>query len=173
MQIKIIIIGVLVSCSYLIGDFISKIYTTRHKEVNEIIRILENIRSDISFGLYTLNEVFNRIGNKKDFLLSNFFRCISYDLTKNTDKTLEEVILFNIKNLQKESYLNDKDIEELKEVLISLGKSDVSSQQRVIDLSIENFKKTTLETKEDIEKKGVVYKKLSTIIGVMIGIILI
>ena len=173
MQIKIIIIGVLVSCSYLIGDFISKIYTTRRKEVNEIIRILENIRSDISFGRYTLNEVFNRIGNKKDFLLSNFFRCISYDLTKNTDKTLEEVILFNIKNLQKESYLNDKDIEELKEVLISLGKSDVSSQQRVIDLSIENFKKTTLETKEDIEKKGVVYKKLSTIIGVMIGIILI
>lgn len=173
MQIKIIIIGVLVSCSYLIGDFISKIYITRHKEVNEIIRILESIRADISFGLYTLDEVFRRIGNKKDLLLSNFFKNVSDDLTKNTDKTLEEIIIFNIKNLKKESYLNDKDIEELKEVLISLGKSDISSQQRVIDLAIENLKKITLETKEDIEKKGVVYKKLSTIIGVMIGIILI
>ena len=43
----------------------------------------------------------------------------------------------------------------------------------MIDLSIENFKKLTLETKEDIDKKGSVYRKISTIIGIVIGIILI
>ena len=42
----------------------------------------------------------------------------------------------------------------------------------MIDLSIENLKKITEETKEDISQKGMVYKKLVTIIGIMIGIIL-
>ena len=42
----------------------------------------------------------------------------------------------------------------------------------MIDLSIENLKKITVETKEDISQKGMIYRKLATIIGVMIGIIL-
>ena len=42
----------------------------------------------------------------------------------------------------------------------------------MIDLSIENLKKITEETKEDVNQKGMIYRKLSTIIGVMIGIIL-
>ncbi|TQW49559.1 stage III sporulation protein AB, partial [Clostridioides difficile] len=55
----------------------------------------------------------------------------------------------------------------------TLGKSDIESQQRMIDLSIENLKKQTYETKEDINKKGVLYKKLVTFIGIGICIILI
>ncbi len=43
----------------------------------------------------------------------------------------------------------------------------------MIDLSIENLKKITGETKEDIKQKGIVYRKLATIVGIIIGIILI
>ena len=39
--------------------------------------------------------------------------------------------------------------------------------------SIENLKKITGETKEDINQKGMVYRKLATIVGLIIGIILI
>ena len=42
----------------------------------------------------------------------------------------------------------------------------------MIDLSINNLKKMTEESLEDINKKGNVYKKLSTIIGLVIGIFL-
>ena len=173
MQIKVMIIAILVGCSYLIGENIYKAYSNRHKQLNDLIRILEILRMDLSFGLYTLEEIFKRIGNKSEYFLSGFFKNMEYELHNNQSKVLEEILNDNIKILIKETYLQDNEIDELKKLIITLGKSDIESQTRMIDLSIENFKKLTLETKEDIDKKGSVYRKISTIIGIVIGIILI
>lgn len=174
MQIKIFLIAILIAASYLIGEQIYKAYIKRHKQLNELIRILEVIRMDLAFGLYTLDEVFNGIGsNKNEFVLSRFFNNMSIDLREKINMTLEEILDINIYKLQKESYLQDREVEELKKLILTLGKSDVCSQERMIDLSVENLKKLTSESQEDITKKGMVYKKLSTIMGLIVGIILI
>ena len=173
MQIKIFIIGTLVACSYLIGEYIYKAYTKRHKEVNDLIRILEIMRMDLSFGLYTLEEVFKRLGEKDEFSTAKFFKSLSQELHNNTYKVLEDILNDNVHILVKETYLQNKEVDELKKLILTLGKSDIDSQARMIDLSIENLKKITGETKEDINQKGMVYRKLATIIGLIIGIILI
>ena len=173
MQIKIIIIGILIGSSYLIGDFIYKSYTKRHKELNDLIRILEIMRMDLSFGLYTLEEIFKRLGDKEEFCTSNFFKRLENELHNNTYKVLDDVLNDSIHILMKETYLQNKEIDELKKLIFTLGKSDIESQSRMIDLSIENLKKITGETKEDINQKGMVYRKLATIVGLIIGIILI
>ena len=173
MQIKIFIIGILVACSYLIGEYIYKAYTKRHKEVNDLIRILEIMRMDLSFGLYTLEEVFKRLGEKDEFSTAKFFKSLSQELHNNTYKVLEDILNDNVHILVKETYLQNKEVDELKKLILTLGKSDIDSQERMIDLSIENLKKITGETKEDINQKGIVYRKLATIIGLIIGIILI
>lgn len=173
MQIKIFIIGVLIVCSYLIGEYIYKAYTKRHKEVNDLIRILEIMRMDLSFGLYTLEEIFKRLGDKVEFCTSNFFKRLENELHNNSYKVLDEILNDSIQILIKETYLQDKEINELKKLIFTLGKSDIESQSRMIDLSIENLKKITGETKEDIKQKGIVYRKLATIVGIIIGIILI
>ncbi|WP_286317007.1 stage III sporulation protein AB [Romboutsia ilealis] len=173
MQIKIFIIGVLIVCSYLIGEYIYKAYTKRYKEVNDLIRILEIMRMDLSFGLYTLEEIFKRLGDREEFCTSNFFKRLENELHNNSYKVLDEILNDNIQILIKETYLQDKEINELKKLIFTLGKSDIESQSRMIDLSIENLKKITGETKEDIKQKGIVYRKLATIVGIIIGIILI
>ncbi|MCI9258886.1 MULTISPECIES: stage III sporulation protein AB [Romboutsia] len=173
MQIKIFIIGVLIVCSYLIGEYIYKAYTKRHKEVNDLIRILEIMRMDLSFGLYTLEEIFKRLGDREEFCTSNFFKRLENELHNNSYKVLDEILNDSIQILIKETYLQDKEINELKKLIFTLGKSDIESQSRMIDLSIENLKKITGETKEDIKQKGIVYRKLATIVGIIIGIILI
>ncbi|MGX4598789.1 stage III sporulation protein AB [Faecalimicrobium sp. JNUCC 81] len=173
MQIKIIIIGILVGCSYLIGEHIYKAYTNRHKQLNDLIRILEIIRMDLSFGLYTLEEIFKRIGEKTEYCTSKFFKSMEYELHNNQSKVLDKILNDNIGILIKETYLQNKEVDELKKLILTLGKSDIESQTRMIDLSVENFKALTKETKEDVEKKGTVYRKLSTVIGLIIGIILI
>ena len=173
MQIKIFIIGILVACSYLIGEYIYKAYTKRHKEVNDLIRILEIMRMDLSFGLYTLEEVFKRLGEKDEFSTAKFFKSLAQELHNNTYKVLEDILNDNVHILVKETYLQNKEVDELKKLILTLGKSDIDSQERMIDLSIENLKKITGETKEDINQKGMVYRKLATIIGLIIGIILI
>ncbi len=173
MQIKIFIIGVLIVCSYLIGEYIYKAYTKRHKEVNDLIRILEIMRMDLSFGLYTLEEIFKRLGDREEFCTSNFFKRLENELHNNSYKVLDEILNDSIQILIKETYLQDKEINELKKLIFTLGKSDIESQSRMIDLSIENLKKITGETKEDIKQKGIVYRKLATKVGIIIGIILI
>ncbi|RDY24853.1 stage III sporulation protein AB [Romboutsia maritimum] len=173
MQLKIILIGVLVGCSYLIGDYLYKAYTKRHKQLNDLIRILEIIRMDLSFGLYTLEEIFERVGQRKEYSLSIFFKSMSLDLHKNSSKILDEIVKDNIDILTKETYLQNKEVDEVKKLILTLGKSDILSQERMIDLSIENLKKLTDESKDDINKKGLLYKKLTTFIGIGIGIILI
>ena len=173
MQIKVIIIGILVACSYLIGEYIYKAYSNRHKQVNDLIRILEMIRMDLSFGMYTLEEIFKRMGEKTEYCTSNFFKKIEDELHNNQRKILDEILNDNIQMLTKETYLQNKEVDELRKLILTLGKSDIESQTRMIDLSIENLKKITTETKEDIDKKGMVYRKLSTVVGIAIGIILI
>ena len=173
MQIKIFLIGILIACSYLIGEFIYQAYTKRHKQLNELIRILEVMRMDLSFGLYTLEEVFKRLGEKDEFSTAKFFKSLSQELHNNTYKVLQDILNDNVHILVKETYLQNKEVDELKKLILTLGKSDIDSQERMIDLSIENLKKITGETKEDINQKGMVYRKLATIIGLIIGIILI
>lgn len=173
MQIKIFLIGTLIASSYLIGEYIYKAYIKRHKQLSELIRILEIMRMDLAFGLYTLEEVFNSIGNKKEFELSAFFENMGSDLRKESSMTLDEILEKNSEKMQKETYLQDKEVEELKKLILTLGKSDICSQERMIDLAVENLKKLTSESQEDINKKGMVYRKLATIMGVIVGIILI
>ena len=69
--------------------------------------------------------------------------------------------------------MQDREVDELKKLILTLGKSDIYSQERMIDLAIENLKKLTSESQEDITKKGMVYRKLSAIMGIIVGIILI
>ena len=128
---------------------------------------------DLSFGLYTLEEIFKRLGDKEEFCTSNFFKRLENELHNNTYKVLDDVLNDSIHILMKETYLQNKEIDELKKLIFTLGKSDIESQSRMIDLSIENLKKITGETKEDINQKCMVYRKLATIVGLIIGIILI
>lgn len=173
MQIKIVLIGVLIGCSYLIGEFIYKAYIKRHKQLGDLIRILEIMRMDLSFGLYTLEEIFKRVGDKQEFSFYKFFKKMEDDLHNEQSRVLSDILNDNISLLAKETYLQNKEVDELKKLILTLGKSDIDSQTRMIDLSIENLKKVTSETQEDINKKGIVYRKLATIIGIAIGIILI
>lgn len=173
MQIKIFFIGILIGSSYLIGDIIHKAFIKRHNELNQVIRILEIIRMDLAFGLYTLEEIFYRASLKKDYCLCNFCKDMKEDLCKEDGRTLEEMLNENIIKLKKETNLQNKEIEELKKMFLTLGQSDIESQQRLIDLTCENLKKFTSDSKEEILKKGSLYKKLIMFIGICIGIILI
>ncbi|MDR0879896.1 MAG: stage III sporulation protein AB [Clostridioides sp.] len=171
MQIKIVIIGFLIGSSYLLGESVHKMFISRHKQINEMIRLLEIIRMDLSFGMYTLGEIFGRLSEKCMNCYSEFFEEISGGLMSDEGKTLDEVVGENIDLLKQDTYLSQNELDEISNLITVLGRSDVDSQQRMIDLTVENLKKITYESKEDISKKGVLYKKLITFVGIGICII--
>ena len=171
LEIKIILVGMLIGCSYLVGEDISKRYIKRHKQLNDLIRVLEIM--DLAFGMYTLEEIFRNIAVKDEYDFSEFFLKFADELSKEDGKTIEQILQDTINILYKNTYLKENEIEEFKKLILSLGKSEVESQERLIDLTVENLKKLTIESKEDIKNKGNLYKKLITFSGICIGIILI
>ena len=173
MQIKIFLVGMLIGCSYLFGEEISKRYIKRHRQLNDLIRILEIMRMDLSFGMYTLEEIFRNISLKDEYEFKEFFSILADSILKEDGRRLEYIVDDNIDILYKNTYLKKNEIEELKKLILSLGKSEIESQERLIDLTVENLKKLTVESKEDIKNKGNLYKKLITFSGICIGIILI
>ena len=173
MQIKIFLVGMLIGCSYLFGEEFSKRYIKRHRQLNDLIRILEIMRMDLSFGMYTLEEIFRNISLKDEYEFKEFFSILADSILKEDGRRLEDIVDDNIDILYKNTYLKKNEIEELKKLILSLGKSEIESQERLIDLTVENLKKLTVESKEDIKNKGNLYKKLITFSGICIGIILI
>ena len=173
LEIKIILVGMLIGCSYLVGEDISKRYIKRHKQLNDLIRVLEIIRMDLAFGMYTLEEILRNISLKDEYDFNEFFSKFADELSKEDGKTIDNILNETIHILYKDTYLKENEIEEFKKLILSLGKSEVESQERLIDLTVENLKKLTVESKEDIKNKGNLYKKLITFSGICIGIILI
>ena len=91
LQIKIFFVGLLIGSSYLIGDTIHKAFIKRHKELNEVISMLEIIRMDLDFGLYTMEEIFYRASLRKDYCLCSFCKDMKEDLEKEGYKNLLEL----------------------------------------------------------------------------------
>ena len=122
MQIKIFLVGMLIGCSYLFGEEISKRYIKRHRQLNDLIRILEIMRMDLSFGMYTLEEIFRNISLKDEYDFKEFFSILADSILKEDGRRLEDIVDDNIDILYKNTYLKKNEIEELKKLILSLGK---------------------------------------------------
>ena len=120
---------------------------------------------------YLLKNHIDTVKDEYDF--NEFFSKFADELSKEDGKTIDNILNETIHILYKDTYLKENEIEEFKKLILSLGKSEVESQERLIDLTVENLKKLTVESKEDIKNKGNLYKKLITFSGICIGIILI
>ena len=120
-----------------------------------------------------LINIVNKYSREDEYDFNEFFSKFADELSKEDGKTIDNILNETIHILYKDTYLKENEIEEFKKLILSLGKSEVESQERLIDLTVENLKKLTVESKEDIKNKGNLYKKLITFSGICIGIILI
>ena len=111
LEIKIILVGMLIGCSYLVGEDISKRYIKRHKQLNDLIRVLEIMRMDLAFGMYTLEEIFRNIAVKDEYDFSEFFLKFADELSKEDGKTIEQILQDTINILYKNTYLKENEIE--------------------------------------------------------------
>ncbi len=167
------LICIMIVCFFLLGDELYKSYKKKYKDIADLIKILEILHMELGFGLYTLSEVFFKLGEKKDFRLWEFFEELGKNLEKNESKFLEEIVNENVYLVKEKTFLGEKELEELKNLILNLGKSDFYSQERIIELAIENLKKMQEEAFLEVSTKGILYKKISLIMGFLLAIILL
>ncbi|WFD09062.1 stage III sporulation protein AB [Tepidibacter hydrothermalis] len=169
-MVKIVLIIFILICFFLLGEELYRSFKKKYSDISDLVKVLEVLNMQLEFGLYTLEEVFEKIGNKKEFNISYFFEALSIKLKEN-NKSLDDIVNESIPIINQKTNLSISEIEEIINLINNLGKSDYYSQKRIIDLAIENLKKNEKEAFLEIKTKGILYKKLSLTMGFLLVII--
>ena len=67
----------------------------------------------------------------------------------------------------------EREVEELRSLILSLGKSDFYSSEKILLTCTQSLKRYEEEAYADVSTKGVLYRKASIIFGLLLAIILI
>ena len=144
----VLIIILTVICSILIYLY----YAYRHKLYKDLIFICEYIKNDISFTKNNLNIILSK--------------CLS-KLSQST-----KYVLKNYQN--KDSKIIKKiDKENIEKLFTSLGVGDVEYENKNLIYFKDYFQTFEKEAYDDYKKKGLMYVKLSILLGLTICILIL
>lgn len=153
-----------------IGFLLSKRYSDRLKELNDISSLVNILKNKIKFTHKPLGEILEEISTiKKDTKILEIF---SKTGEKLEDRKIEEA--WNEAISEEKFYLNlrNEDIQLMRTLGNVLGKTDVEGQMSEIN-QFDNLLKIQIKNAEDEKNKNSkMYKSLGTIIGLAIVIIL-
>lgn len=153
-----------------IGFLLSKRYSDRLKELNDISSLVNILKNKIKFTHKPLGEILEEISTiKKDTKILEIF---SKTGEKLEDRKIEEA--WNEAISEEKFYLNlrNEDIQLIRTLGNVLGKTDVEGQMSEIN-QFDNLLKIQIKNAEDEKNKNSkMYKSLGTIIGLAIVIIL-
>ena len=166
--IKTIILFVVFVIASVIGFLISKKYTYRLNELEEMKTALNIFKSKIKFTYAPIPEIFNDISLNSSKNISKIFSNAKYNLENQlAGQAWENAIEMT------ECYFNKEDKQNLKSLSKLLGETDLEGQVSQIELTEIFLEKQIKQALEEKNKNGKLYKKLGAIIGLVIVIILI
>ena len=167
--IKVIILFLIFGICSIIGFLLSKKYVDRVSDLNEMKNALNILETKIKFTRKPIADIFYEISNTispnvgKIFLKSNEYIKCKETVGQAWSKALQET----------NTNFKQEDIDILKNLSKMLGKTDVEGQISEIRLT-ETFLNTQIEKAQTIcRKKKKMYRKLGTIIGLAVVILLL
>lgn len=165
--IKFFLLFIIFILSNIIGRTIAGKYRYRLEELKEIKNALNIFKSKIKFTYEPIPEIFDEISKNADKNISNIFKKAKEEMN---NKTAEEA--WNIAISDSQNNLNKEDISTLRMLSKMLGKSDIEGQVSQIDIT-QNFIDKQIENAEfEKNKNEKLYRKLGTIVGLAIVIVL-
>ena len=161
----------ILACSTSIGFLLSNKYINRVEELRSLSKLINVLQNKIKFTRKPLKDIFNELSKlEENKNIKRIFINMSQNLensvvSESWRKTIEE---------EKENLsLKEDDINILKTLGSTLGKSDVDGQLSEINLFTELLKNQIQKAEKEKEKNSKMYKSLGTIIGLVIVIVLI
>ena len=169
--IRYVFLILILGSSTSIGFLLSNRYINRVEELKSISKLINILQNKIKFTRKPLKEIFNELSKLED---NENIKSIFFKVSQNLDNHKMSETWNNIVEEEK-GYLSlkDEDINLLKTLGSTLGKSDVDGQMSEINLFAELLKIQIQKAEKEKEKNTKMYKSLGTIIGLVIVIILI
>ena len=167
--VKIILLTIVFLASMAIGFFISNRFSTRVRELEDIISALEIFETKISYTYDSLIDTFMYISENLKTKIYRIFFISAEHLRENKNMSAGDVFRNVVDEEKIFLELKDKDIEILKGLSVSLGQTDLENQIKNIRL-VQQMLMTQL--KDATEEKSRSYKMYRNM-GVLTGLILI
>ena len=161
------LIMVLAIC-FLIGYFISKKYSNRVNELKEIQIALDILENKIKYTYEPLKDIFKEMKRLLKGNISELFGTVSSNLEENV---VESAFSKAIKEVK--TNLLDEDLEVIKNLSKTLGKTEKDGQVSQIELAKTFIESQIKKAEKEEEKNSKLYKTLGVTIGLACVIFLI
>lgn len=166
--IKFIMLILIFIASNFIGKMIALKYSSRLDELKELKNNLNIFRTKIKFTYEPIPNIFEQISDSSSKNIGKIFKNAKEKMKyKTACESWEEAVIETENNLTKE------DKETLKMLSKMLGEMDVEGQVSQIDITLNFLDKQISEAEEEKIKNERMYKKLGTVMGLALVIILI
>lgn len=159
----LIISGTMAGCS------VSHRVSSRVKFIEEFIRFIEFIKSEIRYSSSALKDIISKYDS--DSCISEYIKqcmCLLYN-----QYSFESAWSLSIDNIHANAGLEKRDIELIKSFGCGLGKSDTYGQISHCELNIELMKSVLDAARDSQEKKCKLYVMLGTFSGAAISVMFI
>lgn len=165
---KIIASLIIMITSTLFGVDISNKYRKRIIHLRLCIQSLQLLETEMEFSQPTIQEIFAKLSHHSLFPLSKFYQRLNKALLANVDDFFE-IWCIEVDELQKNTALQQQDIEIFKQVGKYIGIYHLNQQKKQIQLSIHYLKSQLEEALEQYRKFG----NMALILGLLIGILIV
>ncbi len=172
LTIKLLLLFVIVGLSTFIGVLISKKYSSRVDEIQELITALELLESRLNYTYDTLPDAFSFVGKHMRSSVKKIFEISSQKLQMEKSFSASEVFESTIEEEKIFLSLNDNDIEILKGLSVSLGQVDLENQVKNIRLIGRTFLAQLDEAKVEKNRNFRLCRNMGVLTGLAIVIIL-
>ena len=170
--IKLFLLLVIVALSTFIGFLISKRYSSRVEEIQDLITALEILESRLNYTYDTMPDAFAFVGKHMRSSARKIFEISSKKLQIEKSFTASEVFESTVDEEKAFLNLNDNDIEILKGLSVSLGQVDLESQVKNIRLIVRTLLGQLDEAKSEKNKNFKLCRNMGIMTGLAIVIIL-
>lgn len=167
-MIKMMMLFLIFFLSNIIGKMIAIKYNYRWQELKEIKNALNVFKTKIRFTYEPLPEIFEEISKTTKNKVGEIFKEAKKNMEyENAGKAWKNAIE------KTENHLKPEDKETLNMLSKLLGESDIDGQISQIDITLSFLDKQLEEAEREKNKNEGLYRKLGTIMGLTLVIILV
>lgn len=170
---KILLCTVIICFSGLIGILKAYGYGERTRLLSEFMQASEKVRIEIEYRREPLPVIFERMSENMEKKVSGFFFQRVLDFREEKSLELHQCWEWAADEIYEKTALTSGDIMLIKELGNQLGRTGLSGQSKILELSLKQFEMQLAQAEEENRTKGKMYISLGFVAGILIVILII
>jgi stage III sporulation protein AB len=156
-----------------IGYVYSRVYAERVKQLRDMQYALNMLESEIIYTSTPLIEALSSVGEKSGSIVKKLLINMSDILRNKKCENISDAFFEAAKSVKNDLYFEDEEIELISSFIQSIGSSDLESQKKNFNITVQKLESFEKKADEKRIKNEKLYRYLGLCTGVLIVIILV